>query len=333
MIENKLFQRAIREDDRAFRCPISKDMLAKDEKGYHSKKLHNTYLFHDGIPDFAQASINDTPKEDIQLFWDNCPNESIKSEAVIGSHEYYRQTEQNRFDIHLDFSKPFLKDAIQYDSVQGKKILEIGCGIGLDAIQFARSGNEMYLLDLSLNSMKIALGRFQSEGYKAVPCIGDSENLPFGDNSFDMVYSYGVIHHSPDTEKSIDEIHRVLKPGGQAIIMLYSKWSANTLFRTLFHNGLLKGEIFRLGSIRKVLSNWTELQSKTDSSVNPMTRVFSFRKIRKMLRAFESVELEKHFINRYQMAEFRLILRFIPEKAKMNLHKYLGWNTIIKAKK
>src|SRR5690606_19372236 len=104
--------------------------------------------------------------------------------------------------------------------------LEVGCGIGIDSIQFARAGNDLTLLDLTIESVSIARSRLESEGFTASYVSGDSENLPFADNQFDVVYSYGVIHHSPDTARSVSEIFRVLKPGGQAVVMLYNYFSA-----------------------------------------------------------------------------------------------------------
>ena len=331
MIDKSLYQNAIVQDYELMRCPLSMEKLVEKENGLVSVKTGNVYRIIDCIPEFASFTIKNNIKEYVQKFWDNCPNESVKSMAQICSTEYFAQTEQDRFDIHTNFDEPFLKEAIGFESIRGKKILEVGCGIGLDAIQFARSGNDMYLIDLSINSVKIALGRFQNEGYCAVPSIADAENLPFFDNSFDIVYSYGVLHHSPNTEKSIVELYRVLKPGGQAIVMLYSKWSANCIFRTSIHNGLIRKELFKGYSLKRILSEWTELQSKTDNSTNPLTQVFSFRQIKKMFNKYTSISLEKHFINRYQMAEARIFLRFISETQKANLHKYLGWNTIIKA--
>jgi ubiquinone/menaquinone biosynthesis C-methylase UbiE len=312
---------------------LSGDVLKENSGELLSEHEQTRFTVYDGIPDFATQTIQSTLKEEVQEFWDNCPNESVKSAASIGTPEYYADTEEDRQDIHANFNQRFLNSAIGFDQIKNKTILEVGCGIGLDAIQFARNGNKLHLMDLSLNSIKIALGRLQNEGYKAVVCVGDANKLPFADNSFDLIYSFGVLHHSPDTESSIREIYRTLKPGGQVIVMLYSKWSANMIFRTFVHNGLIKREIFKLHSISKVLNKWTELQSKTESSTNPLTQVFSYRQIRKMFYQFDEVKLEKHFINRYQMAEARVFLRFISEKVKNNLHKYLGWNTIIKAKK
>ena len=79
----------------------------------------------------------------------------------------------------------------------------------------------MTLLDLTIESLLITRERLKSEGFSANYVCGDAENLPLADNQFDVVYSYGVIHHSPDTAKSVREILRVLKKGGQAVVLLH----------------------------------------------------------------------------------------------------------------
>ena len=329
MINYNLYSEAISNDFSLFRCPVSKERLFLENDLLQSQNSNYVYPIKDGIPDFASPTIKDNIKEEIQRFWNNCPNESVKSKAAIGTPEYYSETEEDRFNIHRNFNKPFLKDAIGFNEIKEQRILEIGCGIGLDAIQFARAGNEIYLMDLTLNSLKIALGRFQNEGYKAAACVGDAENLPFNDDSFDVVYSYGVLHHSPNTKGSIQEVNRVLKKNGRAIIMLYSKWSANILFRYFLHFGLLKRKYFKYWNWGEFLSKESELQSKTGNIDNPLTQAFSFRQIKNMFSQFEKVTLEKHFIDRYQMAEARFFLRFMSKTQKAKLHKYLGWNTII----
>lgn len=333
MIRTAQFNEALSSNYHLFRCPLTHEPLFFTKGELKAASSGKRYKLFDGIPDFASATIAGNVKEKVQHFWNNCPNESIKSKSKIGSPEFYSDTEKERYEHHTDFDKPFLKDAVGFDNIFGKRILEVGCGIGMDAIQFARNDNDIYLIDLSLNSIKVALGRFQNEGYSAHAAVADSERLPFDAETFDVVYSYGVLHHSPDTQKSIQEIHRVLAKGGQAIIMLYAKWSANTLFRLFLHFGLIEKQFFKHYSWKRFLSEWTELQSKTEDSVNPMTQCFSIRECRKMFDGFRSIGFEKHYINYYQIAEAKYLLRFVPDRLKRKLPALLGWNIIIRGRK
>jgi ubiquinone/menaquinone biosynthesis C-methylase UbiE len=212
-------------------------------------------------------------------------------------------------------------------------MLEVGCGIGVDSIQFARAGNEMTLLDLTFESLKITKNRFEREGLKANYVEGDAENLPFQDSTFDMVYSYGVIHHSPNTEKSVSEIYRVLKPGGKAVIMLYSKYSAMVYSNLLINEGIRQGYLFKYKSLQKVINHRTELQSAKDGNEPVLTRVFSKKEIYKMFSSFENVKIDTQYLTLGMLAQLRYLLVFIPKNIKLKMHKWFGWNHIIFAVK
>jgi ubiquinone/menaquinone biosynthesis C-methylase UbiE len=212
-------------------------------------------------------------------------------------------------------------------------VLEIGCGIGVDAIQFARGGNDMYVVDLSPNSVRLTLGRFGLEKRSAHAAVVDAENLPFAPETFDVVYSYGVLQHTPDTEGTIDHVYRVLKPGGKAMIMLYAKYSALALLQTFMHHGLRKGRFFKLWSFQRVLDEWTELGSKTGELANPLSRAFTIAECKKMFHRFSTVQAEKHFLRPSHFAEARHLLPLMPSSLRAKLPRLLGWNIVIKATK
>ena len=151
----------------------------------------------------------------------------------MNSRAYFEETESERFRLHTDWDRPFMKEAIGYDQHTGKTMLEIGCGIGVDSIQWKRAGNHIVSLDYNFPSVEITRERFKNEKLDGRFLNGDAETLPFANEAFDLVYSFGVLHHTPNTQKTIDEVYRCLKPGGEAIIMLYYKWSA--LILSLIH--------------------------------------------------------------------------------------------------
>jgi ubiquinone/menaquinone biosynthesis C-methylase UbiE len=333
MVSEVRYSSALIEDYELFRCPVTGAPLERRGEALVSREDGHRYSLHDGIPDFAAATIGDSLKEDIQSFWNHCPNGSVATRYEPGSGEFYAETERHNHQLHRDFETPFLRHAIGFEEITHQRVLEVGCGIGMDSIQFARRANEVYCVDLSLPSVKLTLGRFHNEGYQAHAAVADAENLPFGLESFDVVYSYGVLHHTPDTPQCIRQLFRVLKPGGRAIVMLYAKYSAMTLCRVGLHHGIREGQILRLRSWKNLLSHWTELQSKTENSVNPLTQVFSAAECRAMFRDFSHVEMEKHYLTEWHLAEAHHLLKITPRWARRHLPGLLGWNLIIKAVK
>jgi ubiquinone/menaquinone biosynthesis C-methylase UbiE len=164
------------------------------------------------------------------------------------------------------------------------------------------------------------------------PCLnGDAESLPFTDGTFDLIYSFGVLHHTPDTQKTIDEVYRCLKPGGQAIIMLYHKWSALILGETVLGYGIRRGKLFKTRSIARLISEFTEFQSQYEGNVNPLTKVYSKREIRKMFKRFDKVDMELHYLWPGHFGPLRRLLAVVPDGVKRNLHRVFGWNVVIKA--
>src|SRR5205085_904898 len=108
-----------------------------------------------------------------------------------------------------------------------RDVLEAGCGIGTDGKQFARAGAVYTSIDFSPTALELARQRFAREGLSGEFVAGSLTELPFGDASFDLVYSVGVIHHIPDTERAVAEFRRVLRPGGRVLVMVYHRSSFN----------------------------------------------------------------------------------------------------------
>ncbi len=178
--------------------------------------------------------------------------------------------------------------------LSGKRVLEIGPGAGGHSALFASHGAIMASADITFDRACATQGKFDLMGERAAGCQAlqsDGEHLPFGDNVFDIVYSNGVLHHTPDTGKAIDEVLRVLKPGGQAVIMLYCKSSWHYWINMLFFVGLLKGKLF---SGRHWLGRATEWGGKDKQSVeNPITRCYFAGEIRELFKSYENLTLRK----------------------------------------
>ena len=137
-----------------------------------------------------------------------------------------------------------------FGKFRGARLLEIGCGMGTDLLQFARGGARCTGVDLTPRSVEITRHRFRLYGMDGAFMIADGERLPFASESFDVVYSNGVLHQTPDTADAIREVHRVLRPGGVARVMLYHRNSLYYWFEYVLRRGLLGGE-FCAGDRRK----------------------------------------------------------------------------------
>ena len=137
-----------------------------------------------------------------------------------------------------------MPELMGFNQFAGARLLEVGCGMGTDLLQFARGGAICTGIDLTPRSIEITRHRFALYGERGYFLIGDGERLPFADATLDVVYSNGVLHHTPDTAGAIIELHRVLKPGGIAKVMVYHKNSINYWGEMMLHRGLLRGECF-----------------------------------------------------------------------------------------
>ncbi len=241
-------------------------------------------------------------------------------------------------------------------TVKGLKVLEIGPGAGGHAALFARHGARLTTLDITPSrAVSTALKLALVGDKKGFSCQGDSENLPFADNSFDIVYSNGVLHHTVSTVKAVEEVFRVLKPSGRAVIMLYSRHSSE-YWLDIVPRAIVTGGIFHLPE-----ANWigrvTEGTPKFGSVKNPISRVYSASQIRKLFSAFDMISLRK---SSFQFNNFMIpgmtkvrnwVLtkmgmtphpgctivygepRFIDTKTELKLGKYLGWGWNIVAQK
>lgn len=149
------------------------------------------------------------------------------SEYSRGSDTYFKDLEQQRFRSHRHLL-PWIKEM-----VPGRSVIELGSGVGLDTFVLASHGLDVTAIDLTTIGISTVRQRFDTAGLKGNFTVADACTLPFPDNHFDYVYSFGVLHHVADTDKAIDEVHRVLKPGGNARIMLYHRHSLNELVHRL----------------------------------------------------------------------------------------------------
>ena len=157
--------------------------------------------------------------DDVKKFWDSRPCNVQHSKKELGTKEYFDEVEKKKL-----FVEPNILDFSQFEKYRGRQVLEVGCGIGTAAINFARHGADYTGFELSEKSLEIAQRRFEVYGFAGRFYQGNAEtldqHLPAG--QFDLVYSWGVIHHSPNPEQIIKQIAKFVKPGGIFKLMLYA---------------------------------------------------------------------------------------------------------------
>jgi ubiquinone/menaquinone biosynthesis C-methylase UbiE len=167
---------------------------------------------------FMDATITD-----VKGFWDANPCQSDLSREQ-DRRRYFEDIARKRYQGR-EWHVPIVA---RFNCFRGKDVLEIGCGIATDGLEFARNGANYVGVDLTPHSIELARERFSLFGIPGKFEVGNAEeSLPFRDNSFDHAYSFGVIHHSPVPERIVHEIYRVLRPGGTLTVMLYNRSSIN----------------------------------------------------------------------------------------------------------
>ena len=161
-----------------------------------------------------------TLKERVRAYWEAEPCGAKTASAPYGSAEFFAQVEAER-----DRLEPYVHDFAQFQRWRGQDVLEVGVGLGTDLVRFARAGARVAGVDLTSAAVEAARARVGLEGLEADLRVADAEALPFDDASFDLVYCYGVLHHTPDARQAVEELRRVLRPAGEARVMLYSRRS------------------------------------------------------------------------------------------------------------
>jgi SAM-dependent methyltransferase len=293
---------------------------------------------------------NTNLKERVRAFWQANPCGVKFAEAAPGTRRFYELVEEHRYT-----SEWHIPIAADFPTARGLKVLEIGCGLGTDGAQFAQAGADYTGVDLTEAAVELARKRFELFDLRGTFETADAENLDFANESFDLVYSHGVLHHTPDTGKSIREIHRVLRPGGRAMVMLYHRDSYNYRINISILRragaGLLKSEpgiklVHRitgepLDSLRKharLLRSEKEsylrpdefLSQNTDGAGNPLARVYSRQEARELFKDFSEVTLKTYFMNKRWLP---LLGGLLPRSLESRLAARWGWHLWIYAKK
>lgn len=212
-------------------------------------------------------------KKAVGEFWDK---------ASCGEDLYLRNQQREGYIEHARKRyelEPVIEEFADFASAAGKKVLEIGVGLGADHQRFAQAGAQLSGIDLTERAVAHTRRRMALFSYDSELSTGDAENLQFPSDAFDYVYSWGVLHHSPNTPKAIAEVHRVLRPGGVAKVMIYHKWSL-VGYMLWIRYALLRLRPWM--SLRDVYARYLE---------SPGTKAYSLGEARHMFAQFSGVQL------------------------------------------
>jgi SAM-dependent methyltransferase len=241
----------------------------------------------------------------------------------FATREFFDEVGRHRYEVYA----PWMPSVMGFDKFKGKRLLEVGCGMGTDLLQFARGGALCTGVDLTPRSVEISSLHFGLYDLRADFVLGDGERLPFADESFDVVYSNGVLHHTPDTARAVRELHRVLRPRGVAKVMLYHRHSLYYWTEIILHRGILRGHFLRGRSPEEIMSRYVEY---SEHEARPLVKVYSQRQARRLFNPFSEVRTEVEQMIQEELRAFRPL---VSEKMFRRLRRNIGWNVIITARK
>jgi ubiquinone/menaquinone biosynthesis C-methylase UbiE len=231
----------------------------------------------------------------------------IVGDAVRQSLEWYQQVERHRYE-----KEPHIPEIARFSRGKGQRLLEVGVGAGVDHVHWAMAGAICHGVDLTDAAIEATRKHLAIYGLQSELKRADAEALGYPDASFDIVYSWGVIHHSEHPERIVEQIHRVLRPGGTFIGMLYQRHSLVT-YKLWVRNALIKGKPWR--SLDDVLAHHMESEG---------TKAYSADELRRMFGKFSVVSV-RPIATVYDRKWLGPLGRLVPD--------ILGWNLAVEAVK
>jgi SAM-dependent methyltransferase len=223
-------------------------------------------------------------KARVAAFWDRQPCGGFATQAPVGGRVFFEEVARHRYT-----AQPFMRALVGFEQCAGQRVLEVGCGLGTDLRQFAVAGARVVGVELSARSAQLARQHFAIFETPGAIVNGDAEHLPFADASFDVVYSFGVLHHTPNTLEAIGECYRVLRPGGRVLVMLYNRRSWQVVVEPHLHALLhwMRGQRMLTGGVDP-----DEVVRRYDGPGNPLGKAYTPDQVRRMLDSFVDVRVQ-----------------------------------------
>ena len=251
--------------------------------------------------------------DDVKDYWNRQPCNVKHSKKDVGTVEYFDEVERKRYT-----AEPHIPAFADFASWKGKKVLEVGCGLGTEGINFARAGAKYTATDLSSESLNLATQRFSVYNQKGDFYLGNSEELTsfLPRQKFDLIYSFGVIHHSPNPGKIFDQIYEYMDDDSILKIMLYSKDS-------------WKGYMIDAG--------YDQPEAQYGC---PIANMYTDDEVRELMMGFDVLSIEQDHIFPYQIKPYKEgkfvkepWFEAMPDPMFNSLKKRLGWHLLITARR
>ena len=250
--------------------------------------------------------------EEVKKFWNDRPCNVRHSSKELGSKEYFIEVSNKKF-----FVEPHIINFTNFNSWSGKKVLEIGCGLATAGIEFAKAGANYTGVELSEESLSLARKRFEVFDQTANFYAGNAEELTFfvPVENYDLIYSFGVIHHSPYPEKILSEVKKYMNENSILKIMLYAKDS--------WKNYMIEAGL-----------DQPEAQYGC-----PIANTYSKQDVIELLDGYEVLSIDQDHIFPYQVEPYKRgeyvkqpWFESMPKEMFNTLEKKLGWHLLITAK-
>ena len=219
----------------------------------------------------ASTSANASARVEAQKQWNTNPCGALPTASY--DRLFFERVEADRYRQQY-----WQRDYFDYRSFRGGRVLEIGVGLGTDLKQFARNGADCFGVDITDTHLQWTQKNFETKGFAVDLYKADAISLPFHDNYFDCVYSFGVLHHIPDVEMVLAEAKRVLKPDGLFQVAVYHLYSIHTL--TLLIRAMATGKLFRIG-VAGILA--TIEKGADGNEIKPYVRLYSRHELSQLI--------------------------------------------------
>jgi SAM-dependent methyltransferase len=194
----------------------------------------------DTVGDTMNATLQDSRSEnalpiggklgEVRAYWNTRIHDLSVTTQPVGTKAFFDELEDYRFD-----KLEYLPRIVNFAGYRGMRLLEVGCGVGTDLVRFAKGGALVTGIDLAGQAVKLCRRNLAANGVSGVIQIMNGEQMTYADSTFDVVYAHGVLQYTPDPDAMVKEIHRVLKPDGQAIVMVYNRYSWLSFMSRLSH--------------------------------------------------------------------------------------------------
>ena len=263
----------------------------------------------------------------IENYWNERPCNIRHSKETVGTRQFFCDVEAKKYRV-----EGHIYSFADFNKWKGKKVLEIGCGLGTEAVNFARAGAQVTAIDMSEKSLEIAKKRAKVFGLdKRITFYqGNAEKLDeiIPAQKFDMVWSFGVIHHTPNPENVIKCINEFMSPSTELRMMVYNKYSWKVFWILLKYG---KG---RFWDIDRFIAQHSEAQFGS-----PMTYTYTKKSVRELLKGFNIEDIKIEHIFPYRISDYVQnkyvkvwYFRYLPEWLFHWLEKRIGWHMCVKSK-